>query len=259
MATFLFNEIIFGPVRSRRLGISLGINLLPPDKKYCNFNCIYCECGWSNLSKIVPSDIPSRENTYLALQAKLIEMSNSGSTPDVITFAGNGEPTMHPQFEEIMLDTIRIRNEYCPTARIAVLCNSTLIHKKKIAYALSLADQNILKLDTVNKITFNVLNKPSPGIRLEDIISRLILFPGRIILQTMFVRGKFENQMIDNSTEEEVEGLIDAYKKIQPESIMIYTYQRDTAAEGLEKISSGELEMIAGRIRKEGFVVEVSA
>lgn len=237
----------------------MGINLLPLDKKYCNFDCIYCECGWSNLYKIVPGDIPSREKISMALQAKLIEMYNSGNIPDVITFAGNGEPTMHPEFEEIMKDTVRIRNKYCPTARIAVLCNSTLIYKKKIASALLLADQNILKLDTVNSLTFNILNKPSPGINLKDIISWLITYQGRKIIQTMFVRGKFENQMVDNSTEEEVEGLIDAYKKIRPESIMIYTYQRDTAAEGLKKISQEELETIAGRIRKEGFIVEVSA
>lgn len=259
MPTFLFNEIIFGPVSSRRLGISLGINLLPLDKKYCNFDCIYCECGWSNLTKIVPSDIPTREKISMALQAKLIEMSKSGSIPDVITFAGNGEPTMHPEFEEIMKDTIRIRNEYCPTAKIAVLCNSTLIHKKKIASALSLADQNILKLDAVNSLTFNILNRPAPGIKLKDIISRLISYQGRKIIQTMFVRGKIGKNLVDNSTEEEVGGLIDAYKKIRPESIMIYTYQRDTAAEGLEKISLEELEMIAGRIRNEGFLVEVSA
>jgi len=259
MATFLFNEIIFGPVRSRRLGISLGINLLPTDKKYCNFDCIYCECGWSNLSKVVPSDIPSREKISLALYSKLIEMRKTGHVPDVITFAGNGEPTMHPQFEEIIRDTIRLRNKLCPTAGIAVLCNSTLIHKKKVAQALAMVDQNILKLDTISNRTFNILNKPAPGIKLEKIISSLISFKGRVIIQTMFVRGKYKNQVVDNSTNEEIEGLIDAYRKIRPESIMIYTYERDTAAEGLEKLSFKELDLIAERIRKEGFKVEVSA
>jgi len=259
MATFLFNEIIFGPVRSRRLGVSLGINLLPTDKKYCNFDCIYCECGWSNLSKVLPADIPSREKISSALRSKLIDMRKSGHIPDVITFAGNGEPTMHPQFEEIIRDTISVRNELCPTAGIAVLCNSSLIHKKKIALALALVDQNILKLDTINNRTFNILNKPAPGIKLENIISWLISFKGRVIIQTMFVRGKYKNQLVDNSTDEEIEGLIDAYRKIRPESIMIYTYQRDTAAEGLGKLSFNELDLIAERIRKEGFLVEVSA
>jgi wyosine [tRNA(Phe)-imidazoG37] synthetase (radical SAM superfamily) len=259
MPTFLFNEIIFGPVRSRRLGISLGINLLPTDKKYCNFDCIYCECGWSNLHKVIHADLPSREETYLALRLKLSEMRSTGSFPDVITFAGNGEPTMHPKFEEIINDTILLRNEYCPSAKIAVLCNSTLINKKKVARALSLIDQNILKLDTVKSSTFNVLNKPAIGINVKDIISKLISFKGRIIIQTMFVRGMYEGQLIDNTSEEELSGLIEAYLLINPESIMIYTYERDTAAEGLEKISKTELEDIGKRIRKMGFKVEISA
>lgn len=259
MPTFLFSDIIFGPVRSRRLGISLGINLLPVDKKYCNFNCIYCECGWSNLIKTNLSDLPKKEDISSALKAKLIEMKKSGKLPDVITFAGNGEPTMHPHFDEIIKDTIIIRDKYCPSARVAVLCNSTLIHKNKIAKALELVDQNILKLDTVKTETFMILNDPAPGIYLEDIINRLISFRGRKIIQTMFVRGFHKGRWIDNTTEEEVIGLIEAYNRIHPESIMIYTYERDTAAEGLEKTSSRELDIIAERIRREGYIVEVSA
>ena len=259
MSTFLFNEIIFGPVRSRRLGISLGINLLPTDKKYCNFDCIYCECGWSNLSRVKKTDLPTREETAKALKSKLIELENSGQEPDVITFAGNGEPTMHPQFHDILKDAIVLRNKYCPSAKIAVLCNSTLIHKKKVAVALALADQNILKIDTVNEATFNILNKPAPGVLLKDIISRLIEFKGRVIIQTMFIRGIYEGVAIDNTTSDEVEGLIDIYKKIRPGNIMIYTWQRDTAAEGLIKISIEELEIIGDKIRKEGFAVEISA
>jgi len=259
MATFLFNEIVFGPVKSRRLGISLGINLLPVDKKYCNFNCIYCECGWSNLSKISSSDLPTPEATAEALKAKLVDMRKSGRIPDVITFAGNGEPTLHPHFEKIIRDTVMLRNEYCPSARIAVLCNSTLIGKKKIARALNLADQTILKLDTIKPDTYKILNDPSPGIRLEDIISKLVSFKGRKIIQTMFVRGLYKGHRIDNTTEEEIAGLIDAYSRIRPESIMIYTYERDTAAKGLERISRTELEKIASRLRREGYTVEVSA
>jgi wyosine [tRNA(Phe)-imidazoG37] synthetase (radical SAM superfamily) len=259
MSTFLFNEIIFGPVRSRRLGISLGINLLPIDKKYCNFNCIYCECGWSHLSKTLLSDLPTREETAIALRNRLMAMSVSGKLPDVITFAGNGEPTMHPRFEEIIRDTVSLRDEFCPSARIAVLCNSTLIHKKKIARALTLADQNILKLDTVNHLTYKILNDPSPGIKLEDIIARLISFQGRMIIQTMFIRGIYKGQIVDNTTDGEIRGLIDAYVKISPESIMVYSYERDTAAQGIERISKEQLEKIAGLIREKGFIVDVSA
>ena len=259
MSTFLFNEIIFGPVKSRRLGISLGINLLPLNKKYCNFDCIYCECGWSNLDKVKLSDMPTRDEISTSLKSKLIEMSRSGDIPDVITFAGNGEPTMHPEFEKIIEDTVLIRNANCPTAKIAVLCNSTLIHKKSISRALIQTDQIILKLDSVMELTFNSLNKPAPGIKIGDIISKLISFKGKVIIQTMFIRGFYNGEKVDNTTNIELESLIDTYKKIQPELIMIYTYQRDTAAENLEKISAEELKMIGKRMQAAGFNVEISA
>jgi wyosine [tRNA(Phe)-imidazoG37] synthetase (radical SAM superfamily) len=258
MSTFLFNEIVFGPVRSRRLGVSLGINLLPVDKKYCNFDCIYCECGWSGLSKVKSSDLPSREATFNALQERLKGMSLSGKIPDVITFAGNGEPTMHPEFEDIMKDTVMLRDHYCPSARIAVLCNSTLIHKSSVANGLSMADQSILKLDTVFSDTYNILNKPAHGIELKSIISNLAGMGGDIILQTMFIRGEYLGRKIDNTTPEEIDGLTGAYKKINPGLIMIYTFQRDTAAEGLEKISLKQLKEIGKKIEAEGLKVEIS-
>jgi len=257
MATFLFDKIVFGPVKSRRLGVSLGINLLPTDAKVCNYDCIYCECGWNEKSNKKKAILPSREEVSKSLKLRLITMSSEGILPDVITFAGNGEPTMHPDFEEIINDTVLLRNTYCPKARIAVLSNATLIYKPAVARALGNVDQNILKLDTVFEKTFAQINQAAKGISIESLIQNLISFEKKVIIQTLFLKGG--NGSIDNTTEVELTGLINAYKQIQPEKIMIYTFERDTAASDLKKISAPELKSIAERLEKEGFMVEVSA
>lgn len=259
MSTFLFSDIIFGPVQSRRLGVSLGINLLPSNKKYCNFNCIYCECGWSHIHKIEADDLPSRSEIREALIKKLIEMRKENRIPDAITYAGNGEPTMHPDFPGIIDDSIEARDEYCPEAEIVVLTNSSLIHKKSIADALIKVDQNILKLDTVYQNTYEILNDPVSKVHINTIIDRLIKLPGKKIIQTLFIRGIFNGISIDNTTEEELSGLIEAYKKIKPEKVMVYTYARDTAAENLKKVPPEELNAIARRINEAGIDTEVSA
>jgi wyosine [tRNA(Phe)-imidazoG37] synthetase (radical SAM superfamily) len=259
MATFLFDKIIFGPVKSRRLGISLGINLLPTDTKICNYDCIYCECGWTDKVKSKKAVLPSRKMVKEALTGKLMEMKANGESPDVITFAGNGEPTMHPEFESIINDTIMLRNELCPGAGIAVLSNSTLIHKPSVSKALEKVDQNILKLDTVNENTFRLINKAARGIELKKIIEDLQAFKGKLIIQTLFLKGESGGEKFDNSSEEELNGLIVAYKQIQPGKIMIYTFERDTAANGLYKIPLSDLQKISKRLVREGFLVEVSA
>jgi wyosine [tRNA(Phe)-imidazoG37] synthetase (radical SAM superfamily) len=258
MSTFLFDKVFFGPVQSRRLGVSLGINLLPLDKKYCNFNCIYCECGWNYKDKISPSEFPSRIMVHEALKNQLIAMNASGKSPDVITFAGNGEPTLHPEFPEIVDDAIELRKQFSPAARIAVLTNSTMVSKRRVADALKKIDQNILKLDSVNPGTFDVLNCPAQGIDLDTLMMNLIHFPGQKIIQTMFLRGELDGRTIDNTTAAEIDGLIDAYNKIKPEFVMIYTFERATAANGLHKIPLIELMEIAERIERAGIVVEVS-
>ncbi len=252
MSTFLFDKIVFGPVISRRLGVSLGINLLPPSKKYCNFNCIYCECGWSNIHQVKNIDLPSRKQTREALSLKLQEMKETDKTPEVITFAGNGEPTLHPEFTGIIEDSIELRNKYFPGTEIAVLTNSTLISRKDVAEALNKADQCILKLDTVIPETFKILNCSSPGIDPDTIVHNLIHFTGKKIIQTLFLRGNINGIIIDNTTNEEINGLIDAYSKIVPEKVMIYTFDRDTPYAGLQKIPEYELEDIAGRIESAG-------
>jgi wyosine [tRNA(Phe)-imidazoG37] synthetase (radical SAM superfamily) len=259
MSTFLFDKIVFGPVKSRRLGVSLGMNLLPTDVKICNFDCIYCECGWSGKQSEKKSILPSREEIKMALETRLKEMESKAELPDYITFAGNGEPTMHPDFDGIIDDTLILRNKYCPEAGIAVLSNATLLHKENISRALQKVDQNILKLDTINEESFKIINKPARGIFIKDIIAGLINFKGKVIIQTLFFRSVFGGVKIDNTSSNELEGLISTYKLIKPEKIMIYTFERDTAAEGLEKVSLEELMEIKNRLVSEGFLVELSA
>lgn len=258
MATFLFDDIIFGPVKSRRLGTSLGINLLPVSKKLCNFDCVYCECGWSNIHKIQKKDLPSRELVSTELNRILLEMKSRGEKPDVITYAGNGEPTMHPEFEGIAEDVFLIRNSVFPNCKISLLSNSSLLHKKSIVKALSFIDQNILKLDTAIEKSFQQINKPAPGIKLELIISELEKLKSQKTIQTLFFKGKSSLSSIDNTREEEIEALLAAYHRIRPDSIMVYSFYRDTPTDELEIIGKEQLEKIAERIRKAGFKVELT-
>jgi len=257
MSTFLFDKIVFGPVKSRRLGVSLGINLLPVSKKLCNFNCIYCECGWSNIHKVDKKDIPDRKTVADELEKVLRNMQKEGSRPDFITFAGNGEPIMHPAFHGIAKDTKSIRDEFFPDCKISLLSNSSLLHKKEIVDALYYIDVNILKLDTAIESTFQALNKPAHGIKLKNIIESLGGFKGQKTLQTLFIRGKNKYNNIDNTTKEEINALIDAYKTIKPDSIMVYSFERGTPTPDLEKIEVDELNKIASILKAEGFRVEV--
>lgn len=259
MPTFLFDKIIFGPVISRRLGISLGINLLPTGAKVCTFDCIYCECGWTNSRKDTGSGLPTREEVRLRLEEKLTEMRKDNRLPDVITFAGNGEPTMHPDFADIIDDTIRLREEFSPGARIAVLSNASLISREKVFQALLRVDDNIQKLDSAFEDTVRLLDNPPPGYNLEKTVQKLAEFKGKVIIQTMFVRGTLKGLVVDNTTDREVEAWLELIRKIQPEQVMIYTIARDTPVDSLIKVSEDDLDKIAGRLRNAGFRVQVSA
>ena len=258
MATFLFDEIIFGPVKSRRLGVSLGVNLLPTDTKVCSFDCIYCECGWTPKKREQKVVLPAREEVAAKLEEKLNTMQQDGLLPDVITFAGNGEPTLHPQFPEIIDDTIRLRGRFAPGCRIAVLSNSTMIHREPVFRALLKVEDNILKLDSAIAKTVELLDCPVGRFDLEKVIANLKRFGNRAIIQTLFLRGTHKNETIDNTTEEELSAWIDTIKAIQPKQVMIYTIARDTPAQGLSKISLKELNQIAARVREAGFEVQVS-
>lgn len=258
MATFLFDKVIFGPVKSRRLGVSLGINLLPTNLKVCSFDCIYCECGWNQKKQTDSEALPSKTDVKTKLAAKLAEMLAAGELPDVITFAGNGEPTLHPEFAEIIDDTIELRNNYAPKARIAVLSNSSMIHKNSVFEALLKVDDNILKLDSAIEKTVRLLDCPKGDFSLQRVIDQLVAFRGRVIIQTMFVRGSFKGEIVDNTTEPEVSAWIETVRKIQPSQVMIYTIDRDTPLETLEKVPVSELNEIARKLTAEGFKVQVS-
>ncbi|HEX2921110.1 MAG TPA: radical SAM protein [Bacteroidales bacterium] len=259
MSTFLFDEIIFGPVKSRRLGVSLGINLLPVNRKICNFNCIYCECGWTGEMKKFASHLPSRSEVSKALEERLSAMKDSGQQPDVLTYAGNGEPTLHPEFPGIIDDSIALRDKYAPAAEIAVLSNSTTIHNKDIRAALLKADKNILKLDSAVESTLRIHNQPPAGFKISELIDNLALFDGKLIIQTLFLRGFTNGTLIDNTTPAEIEAWLRALDKIRPREVMIYTVSRDTpSGSDLKKIPVTELRQIAAQVERLGIKTSVS-
>lgn len=253
----LFDQIIFGPIHSRRLGLSLGVNLLPIDAKICSFNCIYCECGFN--TTMHDSPIPTRDQVRETLDAKLQEMVAEGQIPDVITFAGNGEPTLHAEFEGIIDDTIALRNKYCPTAKVSVLSNSTRIHKPHIFAALNKVDNNILKFDSAIDRTMKLMDKPvGKHINVAWFIEHLKKFEGQLIIQTMFLRGEVQGEKLDNTTDEEVEAWIQALEQIRPQQVMIYSLDREAPTKNLQKVNVDELNIIAEKVRAKGFDVAVA-
>lgn len=254
---FLFDKVIFGPIRSRRLGLSLGVNLLPVDAKICSFNCVYCECGFNTTIKEFP--FPTRDQVAEILEKKLMQMVLEKEIPDVITFAGNGEPSLHPDFDKIIDDTIALRNKYCPTAKVSVLSNSTRIHKPRVFKALQKVDNNILKFDSAIDTTMKLMDQPvGKQISVQWLIDELKKFEGKLIIQTMFLRGKVNDKIIDNTTPDEIAAWIDAIKVIQPQQIMIYSLDRETPVNSLEKVSFAEMDIIAEQLRSLGFEVSVA-
>lgn len=258
MGTFLFDSTVFGPVISRRLGSSLGINLLPNDRKICNFNCIYCECGLTPQTLQHGSSLPSRSGVRRLLGEYLKGTVRPGKKIDTITFAGNGEPTLHPDFPGIIDDVLELREKYLPGVKIAVLSNATLIHRTDVFKALLKVDFNILKLDSVFADTRQLINCPLINLSVNENIELLKKFNGKLIIQTMFFRGNYNGAFIDNTSDKELEPLIEAYLEIKPESVMIYTIARDTPHQGLQKIGEDELNSIAGRIENLGIKTHVS-
>ena len=252
MSTVIYPSPIFGPVHSRRLGISLGINLLPADGKICSFDCIYCECGF-NADHRPKQKLPTREAVSKALEAKLLEMHNEGMHPDVLTFAGNGEPTLHPDFLDIIHDTIELRNRLCPEARISVLTNATQIMRPAVHEALTLIDNNIVKLDTVNKDFIETVDRPTGHYDVSQIIEGMKAFNGQCIIQTMFLTGS-----VDNTSEAYVTPWLQAVDYIKPRSVMIYTIDRETPDKTLRKAAPEVLDAIGERVRELGIECSVA-
>ena len=257
MAGFLFHDIIFGPVRSRRLGLSLGINLLPLHKKHCSFNCIYCECGWTPAKENHDTAYPERELVYTFLEQRLKELAKEDYLPDALTFAGNGEPTLHPVFESIVEDTIALRDQYAHRAKVSVLSNASMIGVPSVFRALLKIDNNILKLDAGSERIFRLINNPEETVKFSEVIGNLKKFDGKVIIQSMFLRGIYKNLVVDNTIDEEVEEWLGHLVAIRPKMVMIYPIARATPVHNLEIIPAIELERIAEKVRKFGLDVTV--
>lgn len=256
MGGFLFEQIVFGPIRSRRLGISLGVNLLPLDKKLCTYNCLYCECGWT-LSANENNKLPDKESVALALEMRLQALKDKNAMIDSITFAGNGEPTLHPEFGHIIDSTIEIRNRFYPKAKITVLSNGTQAGNPAIATALKKVDQNILKLDAGYNETFQKLNQPANHLHINHLLNLLEQFQHNLIIQSLFVKGYHNGTYYDNTTEAEVQEWIGHLKRLNPRKVMIYPIARETPSGEVKKISLQVLEQIAQKVEEQGIEAEV--
>lgn len=257
MSTILFPSPVFGPVHSRRLGLSLGVNLLPEDGKLCNFDCIYCECGLNKPHR--PHErMPSRAAVKAALEDKLRAMAAEGRLPDHITFAGNGEPTLHPEFGEIVKDVVALRNALAPKAVITVLTNATRLADEATRKALETVDQALLKLDTVDARYVDFVNRPQTKTDPENTIELICRLGDKALVQTMFLTGTWEGRDVDNTGEAYVGPWLEALKRIKPKLVTIYTVARETPSATLKKAAPEELDAIAERVRALGFECTVS-
>lgn len=250
----LFQSIIYGPIHSRRLGTSLGVELMPLDHKLCTFNCVYCECGWN--TPVSHPQLPTRAEVKAALETRLKE----GLNLDVITFSGNGEPTLHPDFLGIIEDTCALRDQYCPTAKVSVLSNSTQLGRPDVVQALRLCDNRILKLDAGTDEMMRRIDLPvNPNLTVQQIMEWLQTFEGDFTLQTCFLQGEHNGQRIDNTTPEELTAWYKAVDTLHPKQIMIYVIDRKTPEEHLSKIPRDEMERIAAPLIDKGYDVIISA
>jgi wyosine [tRNA(Phe)-imidazoG37] synthetase (radical SAM superfamily) len=257
MSGFLFDEIVFGPVRSRRFGVSLGINLLPLESKLCSFNCIYCECGLTKHKAGHKPLLFTAAEIRNSLRQRFEALSNESLAPDNITFAGNGEPTLHPEFATIIDDTIALRNQYFPEAKITVLSNATMLNRQAVVEALKKIDNNVLKLDAGTNETFRAINRPLSPVTLDEVVERLMIFNGDLTIQTLFLRGTIDSKVIDNTTGNEVNLWLKHLERIRPSLVMLYPIDRRTPFASLEKVSESELKNLAAKVEEIGLKAEV--
>lgn len=252
----LFPSIVYGPIRSRRLGVSLGVNLMPTTAKLCSFDCVYCECGWNQ--PVSHPELPTREQVREALASSLIAQSPDNPI-DVITFSGNGEPTMHPDFLGIIQDTCALRDQYCPNAKVSVLSNSTQLGRQDVVEALRLCDNRILKLDSAIDATMRLIDQPvNHQLTVAQVMEWLRIFDGDFTLQTCFLRGEYHGQVIDNTTPHELQAWYQAVDSLHPKQVMIYVIDRATPLPTLEKIPAEQMQAIAEPLRDKGIDVIVS-
>lgn len=258
----IYPSPIFGPIKSRRLGISLGVNIMPGDGKWCSFDCVYCECGL-NKDHHPKEPLPTPEEVHDKLESTLQQMKERGERLDVITFSGNGEPTMHPMFSKIVDNVLSLRNEYYPEAKVTVLSNSTQIYRQDVFDALMKVDNALMKLDTVSEKYIHTVDQPAGNYNLQLIVDKLADMNGHAVIQTMFMKGSIKDKdgrlvSVDNCNDEYITPYIEALKKIKPRQVMIYTLDREWPTEGLEKADHETMDRIADKIRKVGFETSVS-
>lgn len=256
MSTFLWEAIAFGPIHSRRLGNSLGINLLPTDVKICSFNCLYCECGWTLEKSLTAREYYTTNTVMQAIEHKLKSCAEAGTPVDSITFSGNGEPTLHPQFSEIIDRLIPLRDTYYPNAVISCLSNATQLMRADIRSALRRIENPILKLDAGTQAMFDLINAPTQPINIQDVVENLCHFQGELMLQSMFLSGEQDGIAFDNSTGESFNKWKEYVRLIQPKRLMIYSLDRETPAMKLHKFDKTKLEGIADQIRAYGIVTD---
>ena len=247
-----FDDIVFGPIFSRRLGSSLGVNLLPSKGKLCNFDCVYCECGW-NRDGVGDRTFPSLNDIENALETKMSALAAEGGKVDSITFSGNGEPTMHPDFPEVIDITLRLRDRFFPNAKVSVLSNATLIGRKAVADALMRVDNPILKLDASTDELVRKINKPVGTYRLDEVVGNMKLFKGRFVLQTMFLKSPDFN----TAEPEALARWMDIVREVRPREIMVYTIDRETPDESLEKYTVDEMRELVRPLIEEGYDIQI--
>ena len=252
----IFSTNIVGPIHSRRLGISLGVNLLPKDGKVCSFDCLYCECGWNADHR--GGHLPDADEVMRELETKLQTMHAAGETLDVITFAGNGEPTLHPDFPRVIERTLQLRDQYYPEVKVSVLSNATQIGKEAVRAALLRVDNNILKIDGAFDETVRLIDQPADShYSVRQVIEWMKTFRGQLIVQTMFVRGEHNGQRVDNTTPQEVAAWCDLMREVRPHQIMVYSLDRPTPEPLLTKVSKEEMTQLVAPLLAEGFNIQI--
>ena len=254
MATFLWDDIVFGPIHSRRVGRSLGINLLPREAKVCSFDCVYCECGGLKRGA-ARHPLPTLEQVREAIEGRFAAISAQGQGVDSISFTGNGEPTLHPDFPAIIDLTLAARDRFFPGAVVSVFSNATRLDRPQVVEALKKVDNPILKIDCALDAMAAVMNRPAPGYSVERTVSLMEAFEGNFVLQTMLVRG----DVVDNTVPEALEAWYAVVRRLHPREIMLYSVSRDTPVAGIEKLSAEDLRLAAAPLIAEGFNVKINA
>ena len=248
----LREETVFGPIHSRRLGNSLGVNLLPRNGKVCNFDCIYCECGW-NKDGVGGEALPTAAQVRSALEDKLAALLLDGTAIDSITFSGDGEPTLNPEFPRIIDDTLALRDTYCPGAKVSVLSNATRVHIPEVFDALSKVDNPIMKIDAPTNELVRLINNPAPGYDVTSVVEALKLFKGDFCLQTMFLRSP----AFRSDAPEVLDGWKAIVRELRPRQIMVYTIDRPTPQSGLDKFTPQQMRDAVSDLIKDGFNIQI--